>query len=149
LSGYPDHVSGRKTAKSEPKRPLKERLHAWWMWGYHDEHLSGHDYSTETLEQEVPTLEREGETVEHTLEQIDRSLEQQTVKEEPRVLTLEQPSQIPVLTSKRPSREDFDILKKALGVEKGSLQYKSRGDGIYVVTYNRETKGRDWTLVGT
>jgi hypothetical protein len=149
LRGYPDYVPGQGIAKSGPKGSLKERLHAWWMSGYQDEHLPGEYSVTETLEQGVLTLEREGGTVEHTLEQIDGSLEQKNVEEEPRVLTLEQPSQTPVLTSKKPSREDFDILKRALGVEKGSLQYKARGDGIYLVTYNRETKGRDWTLVGT
>lgn len=36
-----------------------------------------------------------------------------------------------------PTREELQQLKEMLGIEKGSLQYKRRGAGIYLVTYER------------
>jgi predicted nucleic acid-binding Zn-ribbon protein len=44
-----------------------------------------------------------------------------------------------VLVSDKPSKEELNSIKKILGLEKGCMQYKERGDGVYHVVYNRET----------
>ena len=46
-----------------------------------------------------------------------------------------------------PTREELRRLKEVLGVEKGSFQYKSRGQGIYLVTY--EHGRHHWKHVGS
>ena len=46
-----------------------------------------------------------------------------------------------------PTREELQRLKEVLGIEKGSLQYKKRGQGIYHVLYN-EGKYR-WAHLGS
>jgi len=34
-------------------------------------------------------------------------------------------------------------------VEKGSMQYKKKGDGVYLAVYNAEKKGYDWNHLGS
>ena len=82
-------------------------------------------------------LEKAYEILEEITKGIEPSLEQENVNEKPRVLT-----------SKTPSRRELEALKKALGITKGSIQYKKRGDGIYLVTYNPSKKGYDWNHLG-
>ena len=45
-----------------------------------------------------------------------------------------------------PTREQLQALKEALGLKKGSLQYKKRGEGVYHVRYI-ERKYR-WIRIG-
>ena len=82
-------------------------------------------------------LEKAYEILEEITKGHEPSLEQENVNEKPRVLT-----------SKTPSRRELEALKKALGITKGSIQYKKRGDGIYLVTYNPSKKGYDWNHLG-
>ena len=49
----------------------------------------------------------------------------------------------------KPSRENLQDLKKVLKLNKGCLQHKMKGDGIYHVVYNRETKKSKWIHLDT
>jgi len=40
-------------------------------------------------------------------------------------------------------------MKKALGLEKGSLQYKRKGDAVYHVTYDSGSKRHKWKKLGS
>ena len=45
-----------------------------------------------------------------------------------------------------PTREELQLLKEVLGISQGSLQFKKRGQGIYLVIYNN---GKHvWTHLG-
>jgi hypothetical protein len=88
-------------------------------------------YEKEDAKFYVSSLERGSETLERLV-----------------LMTVLMPPQV-VLMSKKPSKEDLDKLKYALGIEKGSMQYKKRGDGVYLATYNSERKGYDWKRLGT
>lgn len=45
-----------------------------------------------------------------------------------------------------PTREQLQALKEVLGLENGSLQFKSRGAGVYLVTY--EDGKHVWRHIG-
>jgi hypothetical protein len=102
------------------KKGWRQRFHDWWMSGYPD-------YEEKPTESRVLILERRADA-------LDRS---------------EEPLEQAVLMSETPSKEDLDKLKYALGIEKGSMQYKKRGDGVYLAVYNSEKKGYDWKHLRT
>ena len=62
--------------------------------------------------------------------------------------TLEMPNEILEKPLVRPQKEDLDALKEVMNIERGCLQYKKRGDGVYLVKYDSEKKGYVWTLLG-
>ena len=154
-SGYQeDTLEEMAKSQSKPKGSLKERFKDWWQSGYNypDEDfdngydsLEQEDSTLEPLEQEEPkingnlsSLERDEETLERISVSLELSLEQHLSNEKDRILM-----------SKNPSREDLEALKKALGFEKGSIQHKKKGDGVYLVVYNPEKKGYDWKHLGS
>jgi len=156
LSGYPAYVPGRETAKSEPKRPLKERIHLWWLRGYDNyEELSAYQKLTKSSigsQGGAVTVEQDLGTVEHGSEILlaeEGTVEHQNVNKKARVETVEPSSSSLVLPSEKPSKEDLDMLKEILGIEKGCPQYKERGDGVWLSVYDRETKKKRWTKIGS
>ena len=65
--------------------------------------------------------------------------------------TLEKEKELdkPFLTSNSaPSKGALEALKKALDIEKGSIQYKESGDMVYLVVYNANSKKREWHRIG-
>ena len=64
-------------------------------------------------------------------------------------LETEKESDKPFLTSNStPSKGALEALKKALDIEKGSIQYKESGDMVYLVVYNANSKKRKWHQIG-
>ena len=57
-------------------------------------------------------------------------------------------AQKPFLTCPTPTKKALEALKRALELEKGCLQYKRKGDMVYVVIYDAETEKRVWHRVG-
>ena len=139
----------------------RDRIVEWWMEGYAyleeetkslelDNHIANQPSKRiKKIPKEVlkytkgweltpeEALEKAYEILEEITKGHEPSLEQENMNEKPRVLT-----------SKNPSRRELEALKKALGITKGSIQYKKRGDGIYLVTYNPSKKGYDWNHLG-
>jgi len=156
LSGYPSEVLS-EMLKSAKKGSLKEKLikEILTLRGRTpilelDDHIANHPSKRiKNLPKEVlkytkgweltpeEALEKAYEILEEITKGHEPSLEQENMNEKPRVLT-----------SKTPSRRELEALKKALGITKGSIQYKKRGDGIYLVTYNPSKKGYDWNHLG-
>ena len=139
----------------------RDRIVEWWMEGYAyleeetkslelDNHIANQPSKRiKKIPKEVlkytkgweltpeEALEKAYEILEEITKGHEPSLDQQNVNEKPRVLA-----------SKTPTRRELEALKKALGISKGSIQYKKRGDGIYLVTYNPSKKGYDWNHLG-
>ena len=133
LSGYPIEIL-EEMLKSAKKGSLKERLIKEILESISD---------TQNFGERLDPLVRNSVSNENlTLEEKNEALE-------PRVNSLETPIQTPILTLNIPSREDLEALKKALGLEKGSLQYKRKGDAVYHVTYDRESKRHKWKKLGS
>lgn len=138
LSGYPEGSLSQKTAKSPTKHSkgsLKERFKRWWKEGYNDSSELG---TLERKRKAVRSRKRPLETQKHKTKPLEPTPEKQFPSKKARGSSV-----------KVPSQEDFYMLKKALGIEKGALQHKKKGDGIYLVTYNKEKKGYDWKRLGT
>jgi len=155
LRGYPDCVLAQGIAKSEPKRPLKERIRLWWLRGYDNyERLPAYQKLTKSsisVEQNLGTVEHDSERVEQGTEILsieEATVEHHNVNEKARVETVEPSDQSLVLPSEKPSKEDLDMLKQILGIEKGCPQYKERGDGVWLSVYDRETRKKRWTKIG-
>jgi len=91
----------------------------------------------ETLEHQSPTLEREALEQKQPLEQEETLEQSQALEQEKALEPLE------------PTKEELERLKEALGLDKGSLHYKKRGDGIYHVTYDSAAKKHRWTRLGS
>lgn len=141
---------------------LIERIRRWWLEGYSDYPVllePGFDRQSEmegrlTLETKPSEsrdpeggdsgatavgVEEETPLEEESLEQKPlEPLEQETLEQREDVRTLEPPTQ-----------EQLKALKKALGLTHGSLQYKKRGDGIYHVVWNKDTKKHEWIHLGS
>ena len=96
-------------------------------------------YLPERYRSEHDALES-SETEEEALENNLDTLEDEA--------TLEKYREKTILTDFMPSKEDLEMLKRALCIRKGSLQYKKPGDKVYCVTYNAETKKREWRKLG-
>ena len=54
----------------------------------------------------------------------------------------------PFLTCPTPTKMALEALKRALELEKGSMQYKKSGDMVYLVVYNADNKKREWHQIG-
>ena len=62
---------------------------------------------------------------------FERSLERSESRETDRI----NPEKAEALKVVAPTREELQRLKEVLGLSRGSLQFKKRGQGIYLVTY--------------
>ena len=129
LNGYPSEIL-EEMLKSAKEGSLKERLIKEILESISD---------TQNFGERLDPLVRNSVSNENLM------LEEKNEALEPRVKSLETPFQ----TLNRPSREDLEALKKALGLEKGSLQYKRKGDAVYHVTYDRGSKRHKWKRLGS
>jgi len=125
LSGYPSEVLS-EMLKSAKEGSLKERL---------IREILGE--GSPSLDRELLTLDSETEILESSSKPLEPSLEQENVNEKPRGLM-----------SKTPTRRELEALKKALGIMKGSIQYKKKVDKVYLVTYDSSKKGYHWKPLG-
>lgn len=116
---------------------LKQRIRLFWLHGYPDPRIA-EDYmkSVRNIAEQQPSS-------------LERIVEQQNVNKKARGKTIETATREHVLTSQAPSKEDLNLLKQALGISKGTLVFKPRGQGIYHVTYDPDTKRRPWKHLGT
>jgi len=125
---------------------MKERIHLWWLRGYDNPKLVERYLLSFCTANE--TVERNPSTVEHT-KRPKRLSEEQSSGEKARGRTSKTPSREKVLRSETPSREELNEQKKCLGITKGFLCFKQRGRGVYLVTYDPETKRKVWKLLGS
>lgn len=147
-SGY-EHDEGylvEKSAKSRPGLSVKERIHLWWLRGYDDPRLvNAYLERLEKIAEQASSMSEHSKRGRKPLEHIS---EQGNMNEKVRDRMLETSTQDHVLASQMPSREDLDALKKALNISKGSLCFKLRGRGIYLVRYDQGSKRRVWKHLG-
>jgi len=150
LSGYDDYNPYAPKPEPEPKRPLKERIRLWWLRGY-DDYESLPAYQALMRKEAVET---QSEIVTVTVEgNLNEKARVETVESAKHIDsgTVESgllPSATRTVTSRSPSKEDLARLKEALKIEKGCLQYKEHGDKVYISKYDREGKGKKWTMLG-
>ena len=124
----------KKTPRFQTSEPIS---HSVSLAGLEDVEAFG----TRTLEQaagplEHPVLEQ-GEALEQTLER-NKMLEEKPLEEAREEEPLEPPT-----------KEELHMLKEVLKLDKGSLHYKRRGEGIYHVVYDSATKKYRWTHLGS
>ena len=117
------------------------RIYRWWLNGYPSEIL-----------EEMLKSAKKGSRKERIIKELlgyGSNENSNILTLEPRLKPLEIHSHEGILTLNKPSREELEALKRVLGLEKGSLQYKRKGDAVYLVTYDPETKGHKWKKLGS